>query len=956
MKKLFAVLSSLIVIALSAFTVSPATAVGSNLVPNPSVEQNVSNKPTSWSSDKWGTNTTTFTYANTGSHTGTYSVTTKMTAHSSGDAKWYFAPVAVTGNTNYTFSDWYKSTVKSTIDVEVTSTDGKLSYIWLGDLANSSNNWKQATYTFTAPATASKVTVYHSIKAVGSLTTDDYNLATTGGTTTPPPAPTPPTVALTAPAPNATVSGTAALSANASDASAVASVQFKVDGNNAGSADTTAPFSVDWNSSSVANGSHSVTAVATNASGLSTTSSPVTVTVNNTVTPTTPTVSVSAPAAGSTVSGSTTVSANASDTTPLAGVQFKLDGNNVGAEDTTSPYSIAWDTTGVTDGTHSLTAVARNTADGSATSAPVSVTVKNTVAPTPPTVSVSAPAANATVTGSATLTASASDAKGITSVQFKVDGVNVGTADTTSPYSITWDSKTVSDGTHSVTAVATNSSNLTTTSSPVSITVSNPVAPTVSVTAPAGGATVSGTTALTASASDSKSTITSVQFKVDGNNVGTADTTSPYSFDWDSKSVANGSHTITAVATNSANLSTTSASVTVTVNNTTVTPPPVTTPTNLIANPSMETANGAAPANWISSNWGTNTSTFSYLNTGHTGSHSVKVQTTAYTNGAANWFYNEVPVTAGKTYLYTNWYQSNVDTEVDAEVTMSDGSVQYFWLGTVLANTNWTQFKSTFAVPAGAKSMAIYQILGKVGYITSDDYSLSEYTPAPYNRAIVSVTFDDGWANQYQNAYPVITQLGIQSTFYIISGELTDQPDYMSGVQVKNLFASGNEIASHSVTHPDLTTVTATKLQNEMANSQTTLQNLIGAPVTDFAYPFGAYNGNTIAVGNQYYASQRSVNGGLNTRDNLDVTQLKIHEIDSNISQAQVKAWIDEAIATNSWLILCYHEIATSPSAPDDALYTTQPGDFTSEMNYLKSTGVSTQTVKQALSEVLAQQ
>jgi hypothetical protein len=90
-----------------------------------------------------------------------------------------------------------------------------------------------------------------------------------------------------------------------------------------------------------------------------------------------PTVSVTAPAAGSTVSGSTTVSANASDDVGVVGVQFKLDGANLGAEDTTSPYSVSWDTTAAVNGSHMLTAVARDAAGHTTTSASVSVTVSN---------------------------------------------------------------------------------------------------------------------------------------------------------------------------------------------------------------------------------------------------------------------------------------------------------------------------------------------------------------------------------------------------------------------------------------------------------------------------------------------------------------------------------------------------------------------------------------------------
>src|SRR3989449_531001 len=99
-----------------------------------------------------------------------------------------------------------------------------------------------------------------------------------------------------------------------------------------------------------------------------------------------PTVSISVPANGVTVSGTAvTVSASASDNVGVAGVQFKLDGVNLGAEDTVAPYSATWNTTLATSGTHSLTAVARDAAGNTATAVGVSVTVANDT--TPPVIS-----------------------------------------------------------------------------------------------------------------------------------------------------------------------------------------------------------------------------------------------------------------------------------------------------------------------------------------------------------------------------------------------------------------------------------------------------------------------------------------------------------------------------------------------------------------------------------------
>jgi hypothetical protein len=90
-----------------------------------------------------------------------------------------------------------------------------------------------------------------------------------------------------------------------------------------------------------------------------------------------PVISISAPTAGATVSGPTVVSATASDNVGVVGVQFKLDGADLGAEDTTSPYSTSWSTTTVSDGVHVLTAVARDAAGNRTTSTAVSVTVRN---------------------------------------------------------------------------------------------------------------------------------------------------------------------------------------------------------------------------------------------------------------------------------------------------------------------------------------------------------------------------------------------------------------------------------------------------------------------------------------------------------------------------------------------------------------------------------------------------
>src|SRR5439155_1588130 len=155
----------------------------------------------------------------------------------------------------------------------------------------------------------------------------------------------------------------------------VVGVQFKLDGVNLGAEVTTAPYSISWNTTLSANGTHSVTAVARDAAGNTATSAAVSVTeIGRAPGRARAAVSMSAPVDGAPVACTITVSASAMDNVGVVGVQFKLDGVNLGAEVTTAPYSISWNTTLSANGTHSVTAVARDAAGNTATSAAVSVT------------------------------------------------------------------------------------------------------------------------------------------------------------------------------------------------------------------------------------------------------------------------------------------------------------------------------------------------------------------------------------------------------------------------------------------------------------------------------------------------------------------------------------------------------------------------------------------------------
>ena len=259
--------------------------------------------------------------------------------------------------------------------------------------------------------------------------------------------------------------GSVTVTASAADDVGVAGVQFLLDGAALGAEDTTAPYSVAWNTAGLSNGEHVLTAVARDAAGRSTMSTNVNVTVANDVTA--PQIALSTP--GGSVSGTITLAATASDDFGVTGVQFTVDGIPVGVERTSAPYEFAWDSSTESNGVHVLAAVARDAAGHTTTASSVSVSVSNDLAA--PVVALST--TSGTVSGSLTIAATASDDIGVAGVQFFVDGEPLGNEDATADYDVAWDTTTAANGTHVLTAVARDAAGRTTAAEPVTVTVAN---------------------------------------------------------------------------------------------------------------------------------------------------------------------------------------------------------------------------------------------------------------------------------------------------------------------------------------------------------------------------------------------------------------------------------------------------------------------------------------------------
>jgi hypothetical protein len=274
---------------------------------------------------------------------------------------------------------------------------------------------------------------------------------------------TPPDVALTSPAQGALIGSSFVLQASARDNWDLKQVEF-YDGATLIDTDIRPSSRAVWNTTSTTNGAHTLTAKAYDGAGNVRTSAPVTVTVDRTP----PTVALGAPAESAHVRGTVQVSATASDNLAVARVDFYA-GSTLLGTDTTSPYAVSWDTSGVADGDFLVTARAYDTAGNVTVSSFHFVTVDNTA----PSVALTAPADGASLSWlslSTTLQASASDNLGVTQVVFYDGGTVLGT-DTTAPYSVSWNLVTAAKGTHTLTAKAYDASGNVTTSAPISVKV-----------------------------------------------------------------------------------------------------------------------------------------------------------------------------------------------------------------------------------------------------------------------------------------------------------------------------------------------------------------------------------------------------------------------------------------------------------------------------------------------------
>jgi peptidoglycan/xylan/chitin deacetylase (PgdA/CDA1 family) len=129
----------------------------------------------------------------------------------------------------------------------------------------------------------------------------------------------------------------------------------------------------------------------------------------------------------------------------------------------------------------------------------------------------------------------------------------------------------------------------------------------------------------------------------------------------------------------------------------------------------------------------------------------------------------------------------------------------------------------------------------------------------PFPEKKFAVTFDDGYQNNYIEAFPIMQEFGFKGTIFFMaggdvnrngSGQLSsfENRPLLSWSEINEMHKYGFEFGAHTLTHPDLTQIPLTQAEHEIVQSKEAIQDHLGVKVKTFAYPYGKYNGNVIKI------------------------------------------------------------------------------------------------------------
>lgn len=183
-------------------------------------------------------------------------------------------------------------------------------------------------------------------------------------------------------------------------------------------------------------------------------------------------------------------------------------------------------------------------------------------------------------------------------------------------------------------------------------------------------------------------------------------------------------------------------------------------------------------------------------------------------------------------------------------------------------------------------SVSPAKFAAQLDYLKSNGYQTITFHDVEKNSVptkSIILTFDDGYVDFYQNAFPELKKRGMTAVSYIVTN--FNGGRYMDNNQIEEIASYGIEIGSHTISHLDLATISISKAKNEIADSKPILEKIIGQPIISFCYPAGKFNDAVVAlVKSSGYKYATTTKGGLaDFTDPLILSRYRINP-DTNIA------------------------------------------------------------------------
>ncbi len=246
-------------------------------------------------------------------------------------------------------------------------------------------------------------------------------------------------------------------------------------------------------------------------------------------------------------------------------------------------------------------------------------------------------------------------------------------------------------------------------------------------------------------------------------------------------------------------------------------------------------------------------------------------------------------------------------------------------------------------------SLAVWLVIparGTVDVVEGGEPAVSEPRGASFSEGMVSITFDDSWRSQYDEALPILEAARIKAVFYIATQPVEKGwPAFMTREQIKDIADKGHEIGSHTVGHRNLAGLSPRKVNDELTVSKQYLEDLTGQTVKDFAYPFGGSNQRieSMAAGAGYLSARGVKIGDLVTPGS---NRMKLNALlpQRRTPLSAISAAIEDAKAKKRWLILAYHKVDNT-----GARFGVSPAMFQAAVDAIKAAGIKTVTVAEGV-------